>query len=59
MVIEHPSVERARKGYEALAAGDMDTVSGVFADDMVWHVPGGNLLSGTTGARLRCSGSGP
>jgi uncharacterized protein len=43
---EHPNVERARQGYEAFAKGDMDTVSELFADDIVWHAGGNNILSG-------------
>lgn len=43
---DHPNLERARTGYEAFAEGDMDTVSSVMADDIVWHVGGDNQLSG-------------
>jgi ketosteroid isomerase-like protein len=43
---EHPNVERARQGYEAFAKGDMDTVGELFADDIVWHAGGNNILSG-------------
>lgn len=42
----HPNVERARKGYAAFGEGDLETLQELFADDVVWHVPGDNLLSG-------------
>ncbi|MEV0686715.1 nuclear transport factor 2 family protein [Nocardia sp. NPDC050378] len=31
----------------ALAGGDMAALSQVFAEDIVWHQPGGNVLSGS------------
>jgi hypothetical protein len=43
---EHPNVELVRRGYAAFAAGDMATVSELFADDIVWHWPGRSALSG-------------
>ena len=43
---EHPHVEMMRKGYEAFGNGDLDTVRTLFADDIVWHQPGNNILSG-------------
>lgn len=43
---EHPNLEAARAGYEAFAAGDMATVSELFADDIVWHSGGNNILTG-------------
>ena len=42
----HPNEELARKGYKAFSAGDMDTVRTLFAEDIIWHVPGRNPLSG-------------
>ncbi len=33
--------------FEALSAKDFATVAGLFADDIVWHQPGGNRFSGT------------
>jgi uncharacterized protein len=42
----HPNEELLRRGYEAFAAGDIDTVLGVFAPDIKWHVGGENQLSG-------------
>ena len=36
-----------RKGYEAFSKGDIDTLQNeVFTEDIVWHVPGRNPLSG-------------
>ena len=35
-----------RRGYAAFSAGDMATLTEVFADDAVWHVPGNNSLAG-------------
>ena len=43
---DHPNVELLRKGYAAFAAGDMATVENIFADDIVWHAPGNNPISG-------------
>lgn len=43
---EHPNVERARRGYGAFTEGDMDTVGELFADDILWHMGGNNMLSG-------------
>jgi ketosteroid isomerase-like protein len=45
------NVELVRRGYEAFNAGDMATLSGMFADDAVWHVAGGGVLSGTKRGR--------
>ena len=43
---DHPNAEALRKGYEAFAVGDMETVGSLFADDIAWHQPGSNPLSG-------------
>lgn len=37
----------ARRYADAVTAGDFDTVASMFADDIVWHQPGRNRLSGT------------
>lgn len=42
----HPNEDLLRKGFEAFAKGDIETVQGLFADDIVWHVGGNNQLSG-------------
>jgi uncharacterized protein len=43
---EHPNVDTMRRGYAAFSAGDMDTISSVFGDDITWHIGGDNPLSG-------------
>lgn len=40
------SIDTARTYFQALQSGDMDTVAGSFADDIVWHQPGANRFSG-------------
>lgn len=42
----HPNEDLLRRGYQAFAKGDADTLSGLFADDIVWHVPGRSPLAG-------------
>jgi ketosteroid isomerase-like protein len=44
-------VEVIRRGYAAFSAGDMGTLTELFADDAVWHVPGRGSLSGTKHGR--------
>lgn len=41
----HPNAEIARRFLEAQNAGDVATIRELLADDIVWHVPGKNLLS--------------
>jgi ketosteroid isomerase-like protein len=43
--------ELVRRGYAAFSAGDIPTLSELFAEDAVWHVPGSNSLSGTKTGR--------
>lgn len=43
---EHPDIALARRGYEAFSNGDMATLSGLMAADVVHHVPGNHVLSG-------------
>ena len=48
----HPNEELLRKGYEAFANYDLETIQQLFADDIVWHVVGGNnQLTGTIKGR--------
>jgi uncharacterized protein len=42
----HANEELLRRGYDAFAAGDIDTVLGLFAPDIVWHVSGDSQVSG-------------
>jgi hypothetical protein len=44
---EHPFVTLAKKGYEAFRTGDLATLNQVFADDIVFHVPGKTIVSNT------------
>jgi Ketosteroid isomerase-related protein len=43
---DHPNAEALRKGYEAFAAGDMETVKGLFVDGITWHQSGDDPTSG-------------
>ncbi len=42
----HPNEDLVRSGYAAFATGDMATLDELFADDIAWHAPGRNQLSG-------------
>src|SRR6476620_11285838 len=44
-------VEVIRRGYAAFSAGDLATLTELFTDDAVWHVPGSGSLSGTKHGR--------
>ena len=43
---EHPNTALLRKGYEAFAKGDMAILTELFSENVVWHTPGSNPLSG-------------
>lgn len=43
---EHPNVGLVRRVYEAFSNGDTATLAALFADDLAYHVPGENPLSG-------------
>ena len=43
---EHPNASLHRRGHRAFNAGDMSTLSELFADDTVWHWPGKSQISG-------------
>ena len=43
---EHPNAALLRKGYEAFNKGDMATLRELFTENVVWHIPGNNPLSG-------------
>ena len=45
------NVDVVRRGYEAFNSGDMATLSGLFAEDAVWHAAGNGVLSGTKQGR--------
>ncbi len=42
----HLNEDLIRSGYDAFAAGDMDTLRQVFTPDAVWHTPGRSVLAG-------------
>ena len=42
----HPNEELVRTGYAAFLGGDLAALNDLFADDIVWHAPGRNQLSG-------------
>jgi ketosteroid isomerase-like protein len=42
----HPNETLLRNGYEAFEKGDLDTLRGLFTEDIVWHSPGKGLLAG-------------
>jgi ketosteroid isomerase-like protein len=42
----HPNEELVRRGYEAFLGGDLAALNDMFADDIVWHVPGHHQLAG-------------
>jgi ketosteroid isomerase-like protein len=41
------NIDLVRSYFDALARGDLEAAGNAFADDLVWHQPGGNSLSGT------------
>ena len=43
---EHPNVELLRKGYAAYSTGDMDTITELFDENILWHVAGRSPISG-------------
>lgn len=43
---DHPNADLLRKGYDAFAKGDTATLTDLFSEDVVWHLPGRNLISG-------------
>jgi ketosteroid isomerase-like protein len=46
-ISQSPNVETAKKGYAAFAAGDIETVLGIFDEDIEFVVPGNSAVSGT------------
>jgi ketosteroid isomerase-like protein len=47
MVQSTEPLDVARKYFEVLSVKDFATVAAMLADDIVWHQPGVNQLSGT------------
>ena len=48
---EHPHVALLRDAYAAFGKGDIAALDMVFAEDIRWHEPGRNRLSGTREGR--------
>ena len=44
---QQAAIERARTGYKAFDAADVNTVLDLFADDIVWHIGGNSRYTGT------------
>lgn len=42
----HPNADLIRQGYDAFAVGDLEAVSGLLADDIVWIHTGDSPLAG-------------
>jgi uncharacterized protein len=42
----HPNEDLVRRGYEAFANGDMETMRQVLDPDVIWHAPGRSPLAG-------------
>ncbi|HVF52823.1 MAG TPA: nuclear transport factor 2 family protein [Actinomycetota bacterium] len=53
---EHPGVTQLQAGFEAFTTGNMHALSELFADDIVWVVPGKNPLSGTYKGKIELFG---
>ena len=43
---EHPNTALHRQGHEAFSKGDMEFLTGIIADDTVWHWSGKNQIAG-------------
>jgi ketosteroid isomerase-like protein len=43
---DHPNLDLMRRGYAAYTSGDLETISQLLADDVIWHVSGRSPLSG-------------
>jgi uncharacterized protein len=44
--VAHPNEGVVRTGYDAFSRGDMETLRGLFVDNIVWHFPGRSQLAG-------------
>jgi uncharacterized protein len=43
---EHPNIDLFKRTFAAFTSGDMERLAELFAEDVVWHTPGSNPLSG-------------
>ena len=48
---KHPNAELFEHVYDCFTRGDLDRLSELIAPDVVWYVPGDNLISGTYTSR--------
>lgn len=48
---QYPHIKVFEEVYSSFKAGDMDKLEKLIAPDVVWHVPGTNLISGTYTSR--------
>jgi len=48
---KHPNAEVFEHVYDCFTSGDMDALAELIAPDVVWRVPGDNLISGTYTSR--------
>src|SRR5438874_1599311 len=48
---DHPNAELVRRGYDAFIAGDMEWLNEHLHENVVWHEPGNNFLSGDVRGR--------
>src|SRR5918996_1529332 len=46
MTALHPNVQVFRRTYDAFTSGDMSRLAEYFAEGVVWHTPGKNLVAG-------------
>jgi ketosteroid isomerase-like protein len=42
----HPNAELLNRGYDAFEKGDLDTLRGLFTDDVAFHIPGRSQVAG-------------
>ena len=52
----HPNEELLRRGYDAFDAGDIETVLGLFAEDIQWQISGRSPISGIYKGREEVAG---
>jgi ketosteroid isomerase-like protein len=44
---DHPNALMLRQAHENFQKGDLDALFALMSDDIAWHMPGNNVLSGT------------
>jgi ketosteroid isomerase-like protein len=50
---DHPNAVKLKQAHEAFQKGDLDALFGLMADDLVWRMPGNNVLAGDFVGRER------